>query len=82
MSERPYIEWLPEDHYRAANNFLEFVGKFSQQVEDGTVRMSEKVADAVVNTLMQRAQLHATLACVDPRISELARALNEQKDES
>lgn len=68
---KPYIDLTPVDHYIAASKCLQVVADFAEKVADGA-RVNEQAAETLIDTMMQRAQLHATLACVDPRIATMA----------
>lgn len=76
---KPYIEWTPVDHYRAASSALEGIRATSDLLDSGEIKPTKATED-IFDSLLQRAQLHATLACVDPRIATLAMAKDHEEE--
>lgn len=80
---KKYWDWTPVDHYKAASMALETVSGIAEKVDAGELQETKKL-EGILDAFMQRAQVHATLACVDPRIATMAMAQvheeQEQKD--
>lgn len=79
MSEnrKPYVKWTAAEHYRQAVDLLEIVERLGLQIDAAEEPRKATFISDLMDTLTQRAQLHATLACVEPRIRLIAETMTD-----
>lgn len=66
-----FSEWTADEHYRQAMHYLTAIRLVENRMIGESGRGIQMLQEDI-DRLIARAQLHATLACVDPRIRTIA----------